>query len=97
LRSGVLKVWVDDEQVIEQPFGGRVTRKIGGLELRKGRVTDALEVQPGRREVRVQVSWEDNVKTESIWANFRAGASLRLKARLGGLAGLRRDLSLEWN
>jgi hypothetical protein len=96
LKSGALKVWVDDVQVIEEDFGGRVTRDIAGLKLRKGRLADALEVAPGRREVKVQVAWEDNVKTETAWANFKAGSTLRLKARLGSLGGLRKDLSLEW-
>ena len=93
----MLRVWVDDHRVIEESFGGRVTRKLGGLELRRGRLTDTLEVAPGRREVRVQVAWEDNVKTESAWATFKAGSSLRLKARLGSLGGIRKDLSLEWD
>jgi hypothetical protein len=97
LKSGTLRVWVDDHPVIGEPFGGRVTRRLGGLEMRKGRVTDTLEVAPGRREVRVQVSWEDNVRTESAWANFKAGATLRLKARLGSMGGIRKDLSLDWD
>jgi hypothetical protein len=96
LKGGVLNVWVDDQSVIEEPFGSRVTRRIGGIELRKGHLSERLEVAPGRREVRVQVAWEDSVKSQSAWATFKAGETLRLKARLGSLAGLRKDLSLEW-
>jgi serine/threonine-protein kinase len=96
LKAGVLRVWVDDQPVIEEPFGGRVTREIGGIKLRKGRLSDALELRPGRREVRVQVSWEGNTKTERIFTNFKPGGSYRLKARMGSLGGLRKDLSLEW-
>jgi eukaryotic-like serine/threonine-protein kinase len=97
LKAGVLRVWVDDQPVIEEAFGGRVTREIGGIKLRKGRLSDALEVSPGRREVRVQVSWEDSAKTQRIFTNFKPGSTYRLKARLGSLGGLRKDLSLEWN
>ena len=96
LKSGALRVWVDEQPVIEEDFGGRVTRDIAGLKLRKGQLSDALEVAPGRREVKVQVSWEDNVKTESAWANFKPGSTLRLRAKLGSMGGLRKDLSLEW-
>jgi hypothetical protein len=97
LKSGRLRVWVDDQPVIDEAFGGRIIRKFGGLELRKGHLSDELEVAPGRREMRVEVSWEDNVKTETISADFKAGSTLRLKARFGGMGGLRKDLSLEWN
>jgi hypothetical protein len=97
LKAGVLRVWVDDRPVIEEAFGGRVTREIGGIKLRKGRLSGALEVSPGRREVRVQVSWEDSAKAQRIFTNFKPGSTYRLKARLGSLGGLRKDLSLEWN
>jgi hypothetical protein len=97
LKSGVLRVWVDDHAVIQESFGGRVTRRLGGLEMRKGRLSGVLEVSPGRREVRVQVAWDDDVKTASAWATFKPGAMLRLKARLGSLGGLRKDLTLDWD
>lgn len=89
-------MWVDDQPVVEESFGGRVTKEIAGIKLRKGGLSDALDVTPGRREVRVQVAWEDNTKTESTFANFKSGATYRLKAKLGSLGGLRKDLSLEW-
>ena len=60
-------------------------------------LTTELHVAPGRREVKVQVSWEDGVRTGSAWANFKAGATLRLKARLGSFGGIKKDLSLDWD
>lgn len=96
LKSGRLRVWVDDQPVIEENLGSRVTAEIAGIRLRKGRLSEALEITPGRREVRVQVAWDDNVKTESAYANFKPGSTRRLKAKLGGLGGLRKDLSLGW-
>jgi serine/threonine protein kinase len=96
LKAGILRVWVDDEEVIEEEFGGRVTREIAGLKLRKGRLSEALEVKPGRRDVKFQVDWDDNTKTKTARSNFRPGVTYRLKAKLGSLGGLRKDLSLEW-
>jgi serine/threonine protein kinase len=96
LKGGVLRVWVDDDRVIEQEFGGRVTREIAGIKLRKGHLSEALEIKPGRRLVRVQVEWEGDSKTETTRFNFKPGATYQLKARLGSLGGLRKDLSLEW-
>jgi hypothetical protein len=43
----------------------------------------------------VQVAWDRNVKSESIWANLQPGANRRLEARLRGVGGLQ-DLSLKW-
>jgi serine/threonine protein kinase len=97
LKSGVLRVFIDEVLIVEEPFGGRVTRKVVGLEMRKGRLGRTLEVTPGSRSVRVQVSWDNNVKSERSQTVFKPGARMRLKAKLGSLGGLRKDLSLEWN
>jgi eukaryotic-like serine/threonine-protein kinase len=96
LRNGMLRVWVDDQPVIEEEFGGRVTKEIAGFRLRKGSLSDTLEVAPGRREVRVEVSWDDNTKTERTFTTFKPGATHRLKAKLGSLGGIKKDLSLDW-
>ena len=52
-----------------------------------------LEIPPGLHEVRVEVRWDDNLRTERIVGNFRPGATRRLEASLGRI---RRDLNLEW-
>jgi hypothetical protein len=44
----------------------------------------------------VEVDWDSDSKTETTRFNFRPGATYQLKARLGSLGGLRKDLSLEW-
>ena len=97
LKSGVLRIYVDDLKVVDQPFGGRVTRRIVGVEMRTGRVRQTLEVMPGRRKVRVEVSWDDEVKSETSQLNLGPGRRLRLKAKLGSLGGLRKNLSLNWS
>ena len=73
-----------------------MTRDIGGIKFRKGRLSVPLEVAAGRREVRVQVAWDDNVKTETTLGRFKPGSVRLLKAKLGSLGGLRKDLSLDW-
>jgi serine/threonine-protein kinase len=96
LKDGLLRVWVDDELVVEQDFDGRVTQDIAGLKLRKGRLSEAFAVEPGRREVKVEVAWDDNLKRKTAYANMRPGSRYRLKIKLGSLGGLRKDLSLDW-
>jgi serine/threonine-protein kinase len=95
LKSGTLRVFVDDAPVIEADLDSRVTKRIAGISLRKGSLRDSFEVEPGRHEIRVQVAWDGNVEDESIWANFQPGSKRRLEARLRGVGGLQ-DLSLKW-
>jgi serine/threonine-protein kinase len=95
LKSGSLRVLVDDTVVIEADLDSRVTRRVAGLTLRKGGVQDSFEVAPGRHQIRVRVAWNGNVKDESLWANLQPGSRRRLEARLRGIGGLQ-DLSLKW-
>jgi hypothetical protein len=92
VRTGTLRVWLDDQPVIEQEVDSRVTRDIGAVKLRKGRLERTFDVEPGVHEVRLQFSWEDNVKSERASADFKGGTT-RLEARIGRL---RKNLSLEW-
>jgi hypothetical protein len=93
LRRGNLQVWVDGVGVVDEDFDGRLTRKILALELRQGVVQQQLAVVPGQHEVRVQVRWDDNVKSARISGRFRPGASRRLAVQVGRLRG---NLSLAW-
>lgn len=93
LRTGRLRLWVDDEKMFEDTLDGRVNKKILTLKLRKGRVTERLELSPGRHQIRVQVLWDDNERTETITGTFTAGMTRRLEIRLGRL---RKDLTLDW-
>jgi hypothetical protein len=96
LRAGTLRVWVDEDQAIERQLDGRLTKEIVGIKVHKGSVSEALDVKPGRREVRVQVQWDDKSQVESMWINFRPGETYHVEARLGSLGGMRKNLSLGW-
>jgi len=93
LKSGRIRVWVDDDLVLDEGLDGRVTRKLLSFTLRKGSIQQELEVSPGRRRVRVEVRWDDNTRVETITGTFRSGARRTLEARVGRL---RKNLSLEW-
>ncbi len=97
LKAGTLRVWVDDELVIDQKLGGRIEKKALVFSMRKGNFTDVLEVKPGWHEVKMKVAWEDdgkaNAKTERILGQFRSGVTRTLDANLGRL---RKGLDLEW-
>ncbi len=93
LKAGALKVWVDDELVIEEKLTSIIEKKALVFRMRKGTFTDVLEVKPGWHQLRVEVAWEDNKKTQKIMGRFRGGSTRILDVSLGRLL---KDLDLEW-
>ena len=93
LRSGLLRIWLDEELVVEQRLAGQASKKGLVFTVLKGSYKDTLEVKPGRHNLRVKVTWEDNERTERIFGTFKPGVTRRLLVRLGRL---RKGLSLEW-
>jgi serine/threonine-protein kinase len=94
LRSGTLRVWIDDALVVEEALESRVTKKVLFVKTRKGREEKQLEVAPGEREVRVQVSGDDFDESRRQRVTFASGVTRRLNARVGGL--IDRELTLVW-
>lgn len=93
LRSGLLRIWLDEELVVEQRLAGQASKKGLVFTVRKGSYKDILEVKPGRHTLRVKVTWEDNERDERMVGTFKPGVTRRLQVRLGRL---RKGLSLEW-
>ncbi|HUG53007.1 MAG TPA: serine/threonine-protein kinase [Vicinamibacteria bacterium] len=92
LRRGNLQVWVDGARVVNEDFDGRA-RRILAVELHRGVVEQLVSLSPGRHDVRVQVRWDDKVRTSSIAGEFQPGATRRLEVQVGRL---RNNLSLAW-
>jgi serine/threonine protein kinase len=93
LRSGTLRVFVDDDLAFEEPLTGQKRTKALVFGVHEGSLQTELEVPSGLHEVRIEVRWDENVRTERIVGNFRPGVTRRLEASLGRI---RRDLNLEW-
>jgi serine/threonine-protein kinase len=94
LRTGMLRVWVDDELVLEEDIAGRVRKKILTFRLHKGSEKEVLDVAPGEHQIRVEVesgSYRERIRTK---AEFRSGQTRRLAATVDGL--LKKELSLAW-
>ncbi|HEY7508679.1 MAG TPA: serine/threonine-protein kinase [Vicinamibacteria bacterium] len=94
LRSGVLKVWIDDEVVLEEPLESRVVDDLVVFRTRKGQAELDLEVPPGEHYVRLQVEAEGFHGSRRIRGTFQSGQPRRLRARVSGLIG--KELSLWW-
>jgi serine/threonine-protein kinase len=93
LRSGILRVYVDDQEVAEERLSGQKRSKALVFKVHEGSFRDEYEVSPGAHVVRLEVRWDDSLKVERIVGHFRPDTTRTLEASLGRL---RKDLSLEW-
>jgi serine/threonine-protein kinase len=94
LRSGTLRVYVDEEEVVEEEFSGKVTRKILNFRLRKGSTKQVLDIEPGEHVIRVEVVGSGFDGARRIRGTFKGGETRRLEATVDGL--IKKDLSLVW-
>ncbi len=94
-RTGAVKVWVDDDLVIDERLTGRVTRKVLSFRMHKGSMSQVLDVDPGEHTVRVEVEASDFYSSRRIRGTFERGETRRLEARVdGGL--IKKELTLSW-
>jgi serine/threonine-protein kinase len=94
LRSGTLRVYVDDEQVLEEALSGKVTKKILNFRLRKGSTNQTLDVAPGEHVIRVDVDSTGYDASRRIRGTFKSGETRRLEATVDGL--IKKELTLIW-
>jgi len=93
LRGGRIQIWIDDEDVLDQPFDSRVTQQLLSLRLRKGDFQQVLPVAPGRHQVRVRLTWSGRWREQRIGGTFAAGKTRTLAVRVSRVFN---DLSLKW-
>jgi hypothetical protein len=91
-KTGMLKVWIDDRSVLEEPLESRVKKKLLVFKSRRGTESVTLEVPAGTHGVRVQVEGDGGVVlTRRLRTTFRPAETRRLEARVDG-----KQLALEW-
>ena len=93
LRRGKLRVFVDGKLALDRSLSGQQAKKAVVFTVHEGTLREEVEVAAGLHEVRLEVTWDNNVKAGKIVGNFRSGVTRTLEASLGRL---RRDLKLEW-
>ena len=94
LASARLRVWLDEKElVVGENVKGQVTRNLVLFKLKGGVLTEVLDVSPGRHRFRVEVTWDDQRRTQDIFGTFAPGETYRLEVRLGRV---KKDLSLRW-
>jgi serine/threonine protein kinase len=97
VSTGNLKVWVDDDLVIDEALESRTVRKFLSVRIRKGSVLRTVEVAPGEHVVKVQVQGDGEIAARQIRGSFESGAKRRLEVNRGGLPLIKKDLSIEWS
>ena len=95
LKTGVLKVWVDEKLVLEEGLEGRVSKKILAYKEHKGTLKETVDIPAGERTVRVQVEGDGFTGSRRIKGTFTSGVTRRLYAEVSGL--LKKDLKLGWS
>jgi hypothetical protein len=90
-RSGTLKVWVDDQNVLDQRIESKVKKKLLVFKSREGTEEAALDVPAGTHTLRVQVEGDGVTLSRRLRTTFRGGETRRLGARADG-----KQIVLEW-
>jgi serine/threonine-protein kinase len=90
-KAGTMKVWVDDQSVLNEPLESRVKKKLFVFKSRRGSEAVTLDVPAGVHSVRVQVEGDGVTLSRRLKTLFRAGETKRLQARVNG-----KQLLLEW-
>ena len=94
LKSGSIKVWVDEELVLDKALESYVSQKILNYRVFKGSLSQDLQVAPGEHVVRVQLQGDGFSDARRIRRTFVSGERQRLRIEVGGL--IKRELSLVW-
>jgi hypothetical protein len=94
VKSGTLKVFVDDTVALERELGAPIRKRIIFYKVRKQVLRETLDVKPGEHLVRVQVTDGEDVWSQRIFGLFEGGKTRRLVANFGGIIG--KELALVW-
>jgi eukaryotic-like serine/threonine-protein kinase len=95
LRSGRLRVWVDDDLVIDKPLSSRVTKKVLLYKQRRGRFHEVVDAPPGDHRLRVRVDGDGFGETRALRAHLESEVTSHLSMDVGGI--LTKDLEVSWN
>jgi serine/threonine-protein kinase len=93
-EDGRLIVWVDGVLVHEAKLQAELNKRIVAFKVREGRAEKMLDVEPGKHEVRVEVTWKEGRTTRTKVVDVASGSTGLLEAKVGRVS---KDLSLNWS
>jgi serine/threonine protein kinase len=94
IEQGRMVVWLDGVVALETKLRAEVSKKLVALRVHKGHLEQTLDVEPGRHEIKVEVTWNESRRTETQVADVTDGQTGLLSVRVGGLTN---DMSLDWS
>jgi hypothetical protein len=94
MKTGTVRVYVDDSVELEEALESRVVQRILSVEIRKGSLEKILYVPPGEHVVRVEVEGETFTVSRKITGVFESGRPKRLHGEMTTL--LKKELVLFW-
>jgi serine/threonine-protein kinase len=92
-KSGTVRLWVDDDKVVDASLSSEVTQDLKVVKIRKGTFQRTLNVPPGTHRIRVELKSGEDIRAKESTAVFKPGAARRLEANTNRITG---GLSLDW-
>jgi eukaryotic-like serine/threonine-protein kinase len=93
-KSGTVRVFVDEDRVIDESLTSRVTQDLKVLKIRKGRFQRVISVPAGTHRIRVELRSGGDGRVKESTAIFKSGKTRRLRANTNRVTG---GLSLDWS
>jgi serine/threonine protein kinase len=93
-ENGRLVTWIDGVLVYEMKLQAPVSKRVVGVKVREGRAEKVLDLEPGRHEVRVEVTWEQDRRVSTKVVDVAPASTGLLEVRVGRMS---KDLKLEWS
>jgi hypothetical protein len=93
-ENGRLIVWIDGVLVYEMKLQAPVSKRVVGVKVREGRAEKLLDLEPGRHEVRVEVTWAQDRRVSTKVVDVAPASTGLLEVRVGRMS---KDLRLEWS
>ena len=89
-----VRVWVDDDKLVDASLSSEVTQDLKVVKIRKGTYRRTVGVPPGTHRIRVELKSGDDIRAKESTAVFKAGVARRLEANTNRVTG---GLSLDWD
>lgn len=90
VKAGLLKVFVDQKQLLSKPLAAPRTRKALIFKGRKDELFESIDVAPGERAIRIEVQDGGDKKAKQISGSFKKGETRLLEVKVGS------RVELEW-